>query len=223
MTSNFTAIDLVVLLAYLAGTTALGIWVGRRQRDSRDYFVADRSIAWWVVLFSVVATETSALTFIGAPTFSYLGDFGFLQIVAGYILGRVVVAYTLLPRYYEGELVTAYGLLERRFGLATRRYTSIVFMVTRALADSVRIFATAIPIAIIVGSVLPPERAMPVAVLILGLLTVVYTYRGGMKAVVWTELLQASVYLTGGIAAIVLLGHVVPGGWTHILGSARTA
>ncbi|HEX6534927.1 MAG TPA: sodium:solute symporter [Gemmatimonadaceae bacterium] len=220
---SITALDIIVLIAYLAGTTALGMWVGRRQRDARDYFVADRAIPWWVVLFSVVATETSALTFIGAPTFSYLGDFGFLQIVAGYILGRVVVAYTLLPRYYQGELVTAYGLLERRFGIATRRFTSIVFMVTRGLADSVRIFATAIPIAIIVESVLPREQAMPAAVIILGLLTVVYTYRGGMKAVVYTELLQASVYVAGGIAAIVLLGHVVPGGWSRILSGAAAA
>src|SRR5690348_11954865 len=191
---RITALDIIVLIAYLAGTTVLGMWVGRRQRDARDYFVADRAIPWWVVLFSVVATETSALTFIGAPTFSYLGDFGFLQIVAGYILGRVVVAYTLLPRYYDGELVTAYGLLERRHGLGARRLTSIVFIVSRALADSVRIFATAIPIAIIVGSVLPRRQAMPAAVLLLGLLTIVYTYRGGMKAVVWTELLQAAVY-----------------------------
>lgn len=216
-------LDLLVLIAYLGGTTALGVYVGRRQRDARDYFVASRSIAWWVVLFSVVATETSALTFIGAPSFSYLGDFGFLQIVAGYILGRIVVAYTLLPRYYDGDLVTAYGLLERRFGLATRRFASVVFMVTRGLADSVRIFATAIPIALIVASVMPRRQAMPVAVLILGFLTVVYTWRGGMKAVVWTELLQAAVYIGGGIAAIVLLGRVVPGGWSDIIGAASRA
>jgi SSS family solute:Na+ symporter len=223
MTGTITVLDAVVLVAYLAGTTILGITVGRRQRDAKDYFVAGRAIPWWVVLFSVVASETSALTFIGAPSFSYLGDLGFLQIVAGYIVGRVVVAYTLLPRYYEGELVTAYALLERRFGLATRRFTSIVFMVTRALADSVRIFATAIPIAIIVASVMPRERAMPAAVLILGLLTVVYTYRGGMRAVVWTELLQAGIYVLGGIAAVVLLGRVAPGGWSGVLAHAAEA
>jgi SSS family solute:Na+ symporter len=221
--TRFSALDAVVLLLYLAGTTALGIWVGRRQRDSKDYFIADRSIVWWVVLFSVVATETSALTFIGAPTFSYLGDFGFLQIVAGYILGRIVIAFTLLPRYYDGKLVTAYGLLERRFGLGARRFASVVFMATRAMADSVRIFATAIPIAIIVGSVLPRRQAMPAAVLLLGILTIIYTYRGGMKAVVWTELLQAAVYVCGGVAAIVLLGHVVPGGWSDIMHAARGA
>jgi len=218
--THFTPLDAVVLVAYLAGTTALGIYVGRRPKNTKDYFVADRNIPWWVLLFSIVATETSALTFIGAPSFSYIGDFGFLQIVAGYILGRIVVAYTLLPRYFQGELVTAYALLERRFGLATRRFTSIVFMVTRALADSVRIFATAIPIALIVESVIPKRQAMPIAVLVLGLLTVVYTYKGGMKAVVWTELLQASIYLVGGIAAIVLLAKVVPGGWHHIFSTA---
>src|SRR5919202_4463209 len=132
MPRSFTLLDALVLVAYLAGTTALGIYIGRRQRDSRDYFVAGRTIPWWAVLFSVVASETSALTFISTPGLSYLGNLGFLQVVCGYLLGRIVVAATLLPRYYQGELVTAYALLERRFGLATRRFTSIVFMVTRA-------------------------------------------------------------------------------------------
>src|SRR5919206_2126393 len=135
MTPTFTVLDAVVLLAYLAGTTALGIWVGRRQKDARDYFVADRAIPWWAVLFSIVATETSALTFISTPGLAYRTNLGFLQIVVGYLLGRIVVATVLLPRYFEGEIVTAYALLERRFGLATRRFTSLIFMVTRALAD----------------------------------------------------------------------------------------
>ena len=193
MTSNFAAIDLVVLLAYLTGTTALGICVGRRQRDARDYFVADRAIPWGAVMFSVVASETSALTFISIPGLAWAGNLGFLQVAAGYILGRIVVANTLLPRYYEGELVTAYTLLEKRFGLTTRRFTSIVFMVTRAMADAVRVFATAIPIALILGSSIRRELLMPVAILILGVLTIIYTYRGGMKAVVWTEIVQATV------------------------------
>lgn len=223
MQSHFAAIDLAVLLAYLAGTTALGIWVGRRQRDARDYFVADRAIPWAAVMFSVVASETSALTFISIPGLAWATDLGFLQVAAGYILGRIVVANVLLPRYYEGELVTAYSLLEKRFGRATRRFTSIVFMVTRAMADAVRVFATAIPVALILGSSVRRELVMPVAILILGLLTVVYTYRGGMKAVVWTEILQASVYLFGGISAVVLIGRAVPGGWSHILDIAGPA
>ena len=219
-TSNFTWLDLLVLLAYLALTTALGMWVGRRQRDAKDYFVADRAIPWWAVLFSIVASETSALTFISIPGLAYLGNLGFLQVVAGYIIGRVGVAFLLLPRYFQGDLVTAYTLLERRFGPGTRRFTSVVFMVTRAMADAVRVFATAIPIALIIGPVLPRQFVMPAAILILGLLTVVYTYRGGMKAVVWTELLQAGVYLLGGISALVLLGLSVDGGWSAIIAQA---
>jgi len=169
--TRFTALDAIVLVAYLAGTTALGLWVGRRQRDAKDYFVADRAIPWWAVMFSIVASETSALTFISTPGLSYggapgLGNLGFLQIVAGYILGRIVVAAVLLPRYFQGNLVTAYALLETRFGLTTRRFTSIVFMVTRALADSVRVFATAIPVALIISpSVTNKAYVMPIAVL----------------------------------------------------------
>jgi SSS family transporter len=175
------------------------------------------------VLFSVVASETSALTFISIPALAYGTNLGFLQIAAGYILGRIVVAATLLPRYYEGEVVTAYTLLEKRFGVATRRFTSIVFMVTRALADAVRVFATAVPIALVLGPVMPRQYVMPTAVLILGTLTVIYTYRGGMRAVVWTEILQASVYLIGGTAALILLGRAVAGGWSSILAAAGPA
>src|SRR5436309_5398477 len=184
MTLN--SLDFVVIVAYLAGVTALGIWVGRRQRDAKDYFVASRDIPWWAVLFSVVASETSALTFISIPGLAYVGNLSFLQVATGYLLGRVVVATVLLPRYYDGNLVTAYALLEHRFGLATRRFTSIVFMVTRGMADSVRVFATAIPVALILNGVVPRQYVMPIAVLILGTLTIIYTYRGGMRAVVWT-------------------------------------
>jgi SSS family transporter len=227
--TRFTALDAIVLVAYLAGTTALGLWVGRRQRDAKDYFVADRAIPWWAVMFSIVASETSALTFISTPGLSYgnapgFGDLGFLQVVAGYILGRIAVAAVLLPRYFQGNLVTAYALLETRFGLTTRRFTSIVFMVTRALADSVRVFATAIPVALIISpSVTNKAYVMPMAVLLLGLLTVIYTYKGGMKAVVWTELVQAGIYLSGGAAALVILGSLVPGGWSAIWSGASAA
>src|SRR5215213_4462609 len=219
---HFTALDFFVLLIYLTGTTALGLWIGRRQKSANDYFIAERSIPWWAVMFSVVAAETSALTFISIPGLAYGGNLGFLQVVAGYILGRIVVATVLLPRYYKGDLVTAYALLEKRFGLGTRRFTSIVFMATRAIADSVRVFATAIPIALILEGTIPAAYVRPLAIVILGLLTIVYTYKGGMKAVVWTELLQASVYILGGISAIVLLGSL-SGGWGHIMDVASLA
>ena len=125
MSGQFTLLDLAVLAAYMVGVTALGIRLGRGQKSARDYFVANQQIPWWAVLFSVVATETSALTFISIPGLSYLGDLSFLQIAAGYLLGRVVIAAVLLPRYVDGKLVTAYAMLEQRFGLATRRFASI--------------------------------------------------------------------------------------------------
>jgi len=167
------------------------------------------------VLISVVATETSAITFISIPSVAYLGNFSFLQLALGYIVGRTVVAYTLLPRYFQGELVTAYALLERRFGLGARRFASIVFMITRGLADSVRVFATAIPISLILGTSLRPTLVMPIAILILGALTVFYTYQGGMRAVIWTDVIQTCVYLIAGIAAVILIGN-----WSTIFSQA---
>ena len=223
MTGRFNLLDLAVLLAYLGGTTIFGMWIGRGQRTANEYFVAERAIPWWAVMFSIVASETSALTFISIPGLAYTGNLGFLQVVTGYIIGRIVVSYTLLPKYFQGQLVTAYTLLETRFGLTTRRFTSIVFMCTRALADSVRVFATAIPVALIIGPALPKEYAMPTAIIVLGVLTVLYTYRGGMKAVVWTELVQASIYVVGGISAIVLIGQNVTGGWPSIIETASAS
>ncbi|MDQ3672769.1 MAG: sodium:solute symporter [Gemmatimonadota bacterium] len=220
MRTNFTALDFVVLIVYLVGTTLLGIWLGRDQKDAKDYFVAGKAIPWWAILFSVVATETSALTFISIPGLAYMTNLGFLQLATGYLLGRIVVAYTLLPKYYQGDLVTAYALLEKRFGVATRRFASIVFMGTRALADSVRIFATAIPIALIIGPVVPEQYLMPAAILVLGVLTLIYTYHGGMRAVIWTDVVQTVVYVGGGVAAVYVIGRLVAGGWSAIFAGA---
>ena len=223
MRNSFTALDFIVLVAYLGGTTFLGVYLGRNQKNARDYFVADHTIPWWAVLFSIVATETSALTVISIPGLAYLGNLGFLQIAAGYIIGRIVVAYTLLPRYYDGNLVTAYALLEKRFGVATRRFASVVFMFTRAFADSVRVFATAIPVALILQPVLPAVIVMPAAILVLGALTLIYTYNGGVRAVVWTDVIQTGVYLIGAAAAVVIIGHGVTGGWGAIFHSATAS
>ena len=223
MRSAFTALDLAVLLLYLVGTTWLGIWLGRGQKTARAYFVVDGVVPWWAILFSVVATETSAITFISIPGLAYTADLSFLQIATGYLLGRIVIGYTLLPRYYQGELVTAYALLERRFGIATRRFASITFMATRLFGDSVRLFATAIPIALIIGPIVAPQYVTPLSVLLIGVLTVIYTYHGGMKAVIWTDVVQTGVYLLGGFAAIYLLGRGVDGGWGAILDRAGAA
>jgi SSS family transporter len=218
--THFTILDVIVLLAYLGATTVLGVWLGRDQRTARDYFVADKAIPWWAILFSVVATETSALTFISIPGVAYLGNLTFIQVALGYLIGRIVVSYTLLPRYYEGELVTAYSLLEKRFGIGTRRFASVTFMVTRAFGDSVRVFATAIPIALILGPQVPREYVGPVSILLLGVFTIIYTYHGGMRAVVWTDVVQTTVYLLGALAAAWLIGRGVPGGWGGIVAGA---
>jgi solute:Na+ symporter, SSS family len=223
VTSRFTAFDAVVLLVYMVGTTLLGVWLGRGRKSARDYFVASHQIPWWAVLFSVVATETSALTFISIPGLGYVGDLTFLQIAAGYLVGRVVVATVLLPRYFRGDLVTAYALLERRFGVVARRFASVTFMATRAFGDSVRVFATAIPVALIIGPIVPAARVTPLAILLLGVFTLIYTYYGGMRAVVWTDVLQTGVYLLGGVAALVLIGHGVTGGWSGIFANAGAA
>jgi SSS family transporter len=220
VSTGFTFFDAIVIVAYLAGVTALGIRLGRGQKSARDYFVASHEIPWWAVLFSVVATETSALTFISIPGLAYVGDLSFLQVAVGYLLGRIVIASLLLPRYVDGKLVTAYAMLEQRFGLATRRFASITFMVTRALGDSVRVFATSIPVALIIGPIVPPHLVAPLSILILGAFTLVYTYEGGMRAVVWTDVLQTGVYMVGAIFAAYLIGRGVDGGWAAILSEA---
>jgi len=222
METHFTLLDGFVLFAYLAGTTALGVWLGRDQKNAKDYFVGNGALPWWAILISIVATETSALTFISIPGLAYLGNLTFLQITIGYLLGRIVIAYTLLPRYYGGEMVTAYALLERRFGLPTRRFASITFMVTRVFGDSVRVFVTAIPIAFIVGPLVPEGWGTPAAILLLGASTLVFTYQGGMRAVVWTDVIQTVVYLVAGIAAFIVIGQGVEGGWGAIFSRASS-
>ena len=179
--SAFNAVDVAIILVYIVGVTAFGSLLGRRQKDARDYFLADRSIPWWAVCFSVVATETSVLTFISVPATAYTSDMWMVQLTLGYLIGRIGVAAILLPGYFRGNITTAYALLEQRFGLATRRFASITFMVTRALGSSIRLFATAIPIKIVTG--LPYTWA----ILITGVVTLIYTYYGGLKAVVWVD------------------------------------
>ncbi len=215
--SPLTRVDLIVLTLYLTGVTLWGARLGRGARGGRDYFLGNRDLPWLAVLLSVVATETSTLTFLSIPGVAYLGTLGFLQIALGYVVGRVLVAFWLLPSYQSGDLMTAYELLEGRFGGATRRLTSAIFMITRLLADSVRLFATAIPLALMTG------WSYAIAVAVIGLATFVYTYLGGIRAVVWVDALQMCLYLVGGVVALVVLQSAVPGGWEAIFGQAAAA
>jgi SSS family transporter len=215
--SAFTGLDLVVLVSYLVGVTVWGAWLGRNQKGGTDYFLGNRSLPWFAVMLSVVATETSTLTFLSIPGVAYTGSLVFLQLTLGYLLGRILVSAVLLPAYYAGSLTTAYALLERRFGLGVRRFTSAIFMVTRLLADSVRLFATAIPLALITG------WPYPASIAVIGVLTLIYTYLGGIKAVVWVDAVQMGLYLLGALATIVAIQILVPGGWSTVLASSRDA
>ena len=210
----FTPLDFGVLLVYLAGVTAWGAWLGRGQTGGRDYFLGNRELPWAAVMLSVVATETSTLTFLSIPGVSYLGTLEFLQLTFGYLAGRVVVSVFLLPAYYRGELSTAYALLEERFGQVARRFASAVFMVTRLLADSVRLFATAIPLALVTG------WSYPVSIIVIGVVTLIYTYFGGIKAVIWVDAVQMGLYLLGALVAMAALQVLTPDGWSGILSSA---
>ncbi len=217
MNPAFTTLDAVVLVAYVTGIVALGAILGGRQRTARDYFLGGRGLPWWAICFSVVATETSALTVISLPATAYSSDFWFLQLALGYIAGRIAVAAVLLPRYFRGEQSTAYAFLETRFGPSVRRFASVIFMVTRALADSVRIFAAAIPIQLITG--VPYWQAIAVA----GVVTLAYTYIGGLRAVVWIDVIQMFLYLFAGLATLVMLARLVPGGLGAVLEAANSA
>lgn len=213
----FTGLDLVVLLAYLGGVTVWGAWLGRNQKGGTDYFLGSRSLPWLAVMLSVVATETSTLTFLSVPGVAYTGSLVFLQLTLGYLAGRILVSLVLLPAYYRGSLTTAYQLLELRFGLGMRRFTSGIFMVTRLLADSVRLFATAIPLALITG------WPYPASIAVIGVLTLIYTYAGGIKAVVWVDALQMGIYLLGAVATIIAIQFLVPGGWSEALAASAEA
>lgn len=217
MSEHFTTLDVIVLLVYVVGVTAWGIWLGRGQTGARDYFLGGRDLPWGAVLFSVVATETSTLTFLSIPGVAYATDLGFLQLTIGYLAGRTLVAFVLLPAYYRGEIGTAYALLETRFGRATRRFASGIFMVTRALADGVRLFATAIPLALITG------WDYPTSILVIGIFTLAYTYYGGIRSVVWVDALQMVVYIGGALGALYVLAGLLPGGLPGLVTAAADA
>jgi len=203
-------LDIAVIVAYFIAVIVFGLLLAGRQRDAADYFLGHRGLPWWALMFSVVATETSALTVISVPGLASRGDLTFLQIAFGYLVGRIGVAALLLPGYFQGTQDTAYQRLEHRFGPAARRTASGVFLFTRALADCVRIFATAIPLAIITyGS--PTDRALIIGIVAIGIVTLVYTWVGGLRAVVWVDVIQLGVYILGGVATLVVATHVAGG------------
>jgi SSS family solute:Na+ symporter len=210
-------LDLAVLAAYLAGVVLFGLWIGRGQKGAADYMLGDRNIPWWGLLFSIVATETSTVTFLSIPGFAWSRDLTWMQIALGFMLGRFLVIGFLLPSYFAGEYFTAYQVLNERFGGSVRRTTSALFIVTRSLADGLRLFLTAI--------VVQELTSLPLlaAVVLVGVTTIAYTLVGGMRAVVWTDVVQLVVYLAGAAVAFLLLLSRIPGGWAGLVGVAAAA
>lgn len=209
-------LDYVTIIAYLALCVGIGIKVGGRPSSTSAYFKTDGNVPWWAVSFSIVATETSMLTVISIPAVAYLGTLEFLQIVVGYIAGRILISFLILPSYFAGEQETAYTFFRERFGPHFQRAISALFLITRLLADGVRLFAAAIPIKLITGLDYPPSIA------IIGALTLAYTYYGGLKSVIWIDVLQLVVYITGGFLILYFIGHGSSGSiWSDIAGSGK--
>lgn len=225
---GFSVIDYVVIVVYLIGVAALGIYAAGRQKSTSDYFMGGDGLPWWAVMFSVVATETSTLTFISIPAVAYGGNLTFLQITFGYIVGRILVSKILLPAYFKGNLSTAYQFLEQRFGDGMRNAASTTFMITRLLADGVRLFATAIPLAIILrlggaftgwGDV----QLYLLSIAAISVITLIYTLIGGIKAVVWMDVMQMAVYIGGAILAIGIMVYDLPHGLSGTMNVASDA
>jgi SSS family solute:Na+ symporter len=203
-------IDLLIIAAYLAGITLFGLRFRKRQRTMRDYFLADRNIPWWAIALSIVAAETSTLTIISIPGLAYDSNFTFLQVVMGYVIGRVIISFVLLPQYFRGELYTAYQLIERRFGPELRTVTAGLFLLTRSAAEGVRVYAVSIVVSIALGT---GEIA---SIAIITLLTLIYTFEGGLAAVIWTDVVQTFIYVGGTLVGLVTILHLVPGGWGSV-------
>lgn len=208
--NHIRAIDLLIVVLYLAGITLFGLHFHGKGDSLRSYFLAERTIPWWAISLSIVAAETSTLTIISIPGLAFTGDFGFLQLVMGYLIARIVLSLLFLPAYFHGELLTAYQLIDRRFGPRLHQVTASVFLLTRAAAEGVRLFAVAILIGIAIGT------SDIASIVIITVLTLLYTIKGGMAAVIWTDVMQMFIYVGGSMAALWALGHQVPGGWSVI-------
>jgi SSS family solute:Na+ symporter len=230
-------LDLVVLVGYLAAVVAFGAYFSPRQKTIQDYFVSGKNLPWWAIMASIVATETSTVTFISIPGFSYTTNLTFLQLVMGYMIGRLVISSLFLPSYFRGEILTVYQLLGTRFGDGVKRLVSAVFILTRSFADGFRLFATGLVLAAVlramprtdeiaqawVPGLDPTFTILILSVTVIGLATMAYTYYGGMTAVIWTDAMQLAVYVTGALIAAWILLDQIPGGWSEVMAVAGPA
>ena len=214
---GLSRLDLAIIAVYLIGITLFGIRFRKKQHTLRDYFLAGRDIPWWAIALSIVAAETSTLTIISIPGLAYDTNLTFLQVVMGYVVGRIIISFLLLPHYFKGDLYTAYQLIERRFGPNLRLLTSGLFLLTRAAAEGVRVYAVSIVVSIALGT------GELTSIAIITVLTLIYTFEGGLAAVIWTDVVQTAIYVGGTILGVFTILHFVPGGWAHILRVADAA
>jgi SSS family transporter len=219
-------IDLVIIAGYLVAVVAAGAWFGRKQNTTNQYFLAGQHVPWWAIAASIVATETSTITFISVPGIAYArgGDFTFLQLVFGYLAGRVVISILFIPSYFRGDLITVYQLLQDRFGGGVRAMASSLFVVMRTIADGVRLLLTAFVLAAVYGSIAgaSTDSVVAICVVLIGIVMVIFTFYGGMEAVVWIEVVQLLIYIGGAAAAAAVLIHGIPGGWSAASAAGHT-
>jgi len=229
---GFSAIDYAVLIVYLVGITIFGTLFRSSQRTVKDYFLGAKNTSWIVISLSIVATETSTLTLIGVPALAFSiyakpeqgGNFTYLQVVLGYLVARIIISLLFIPAYFQGDLLTAYELLKRRFGAKTKNFAASLFLIMRALAEGVRVFAASLVLSAVLSTSLPGWPHLWLwSIIIVGVLTLVYTFEGGIAAVIWTDLIQLIIYIGGSLLAAYELIHLVPGGWTQIAVDGRAA
>ncbi len=207
-------LDALIIVVYLIAITWFGARFRRTQKNLKDYFLGGRNAPWWAIALSIVSAETSTLTIIGTPTLAFGGNFGFLQVVFGYLLARIVISALFLPHYFRGEMFTAYELMQRRFGPRIRKLTAGTFLVIRAFAEGVRVFAISIVVSIVLGT---GEIA---SIVLIVCLTLFYTFEGGMTAVIWTDVVQMALYVFGAVVSFFVVLQHIPGGWDHVVAVA---
>jgi SSS family solute:Na+ symporter len=215
--SVLSPIDYAVILGYIVAVTAFGSWFAKFQKTTRDYFLTDQSIPGWAICCTIVATETSTLTFIGVPATAYAGNWTFLQLVLGYVVARVIVSLIFIPAYFRGALLTSYELLQRRFGPQVKNLSAIIFLITRSLADGIRLYATALVIYTVT------QIDINVIIIVLGIAMIIYTMRGGVSAVIWTDVVQLFIYVAGALVVVFSLLSQIQGGWDAVLETGRAA
>lgn len=227
MNPHFNLGDWVVIIAYMAGIVGLGVWFGKDQRNTRDYFLGSRNIPWWGIGVSIVAAETSALTIIGVPAIAYGGNILFIQMIVGYVIARVILAVVMVPHYLSGEIYSPYQLLETHLGAGPRKLAGLFFLFLEVMAAGVRVFVACIPIRLLLGEHVCSLGGLvdPIlgAIVIFVGVSLVYTYIGGVKAVIWTDAVQFGLFLAGGLFALFYIPTLIPGGWDAALAQAGAA